>query len=177
MAPVFGLTISLTDEETEWVTGIMEDLDELHDRREIARAALRAGLSRARKLDAGMLALEEALVKKEPVEELSGPGYIQVRGSNTSVIAPLDQLEAAVDAEWQDHRGCWPNPPDAACFARHAEALGLNVQPICDGDHSTGTYYTVIAIYAPGVIFARKPLGLIFEDFSKSIDVTWVARF
>lgn len=61
MRPVFGTMISLTEEETDWIDELVGDLDELHTRSEVAKAALRVGLQRARKLDAGMLALEEEL--------------------------------------------------------------------------------------------------------------------
>lgn len=89
----------------------------------------------------------------------------------------LEALEASVTEEWNDGGGDWPNLPDARRYTEHAEALGFHAQVICDAD-GPGAYYSVVALYdeADGSIFGREPRGIIFEDFSKSVDITWVFR-
>lgn len=89
---------------------------------------------------------------------------------------PLDRVEELVDAEFSEQRGSWPNAPTAQDYVRHAESLGLIAQQVCDSSGSTGAYYTVFALYESEPIFAREPLGLVFQDFSKSEIATWVAR-
>jgi hypothetical protein len=90
-------------------------------------------------------------------------------------VPTLAELEASVTAEWEAHAGDWPNLPNADTYVQHALALGFTVQPIIDAD-GPGAYYSIIALYheADGSIFGREPKGIIFEDFSKSYDITWV---
>jgi hypothetical protein len=89
-------------------------------------------------------------------------------------MSTIAELERRVDDEWRAHAGDYPNSPDAATFARHAEAMGLHAQLVCDSSTSTGAYYTVYAIYDTDNIFGAEPLCLILEDFSKSVDITWL---
>ncbi len=74
-------------------------------------------------------------------------------------------------------RGDWPNLPDVARYAKHAQTLGFQVQWICERE-GPGAYYSVVALYdePDGSIFGREPAGILFEDFSKSVDITWVFR-
>lgn len=65
--------------------------------------------------------------------------------------------------------------PVTETYVRHAEAMGLTVQEVCGSGDSTGAYYTVTAIYdGEERIFGRKPLCLVFEDFSRSVPSTWL---
>lgn len=90
-------------------------------------------------------------------------------GSDDALIAELERLVG-------EDRSYWPNGPTTDDYRRNAEAMGLKVQPICDSGGSYGAYYTVIAVYNVEYIFGAKPLCLVFEDFSKSVEAVWVMR-
>lgn len=84
-------------------------------------------------------------------------------------------IETAVDAEYARQAGAWPNLPNVDDYERHAEALGFQVQRIVDSANSTGCYYKVSAIYEAGADrFGSQPAALVFEDYSRSVDVTWM---
>ncbi len=86
------------------------------------------------------------------------------------VAAVIAELEARV----QRDTSYFPNSASASDYARHAEAMGLTTQQICDYHGSTGAYYEVWALYASENIFGAQPVALIFEDFSRSINVTYL---
>ena len=92
--------------------------------------------------------------------------------NETQLRALVYTLEGAVDHECRQpyHEG-----PVTETYVRHAEAMGLKTQTVCDSGGSTGAYYTVTAVYEGDErIHGRKPLCLIFEDFSRSVPSTWL---
>ncbi len=89
----------------------------------------------------------------------------------------LQELEARV----RDDRSFYPNSPALTDYLSHAEDI-LVAQVICTSSQSTGAYYEVAALYdpaideAPGGRFGATPLGLLFEDYSRSELRTWLVE-